>query len=165
VYLQPENLLFAKKCEELDKFVKEEWNMKLIDFGLAGKSHPEPLKTPCGTPNYVAPEVLRRHKYNYQVDMWSAGVILYIMCVSTPFLGHLSMLFTSSSRVSFPRLLRAVLDQGSATVITHMTPQVAGLCASASSLPSRVSLEGSAPCAHTYHLTSGWALRAGRQAL
>ncbi len=53
--------------------------MKLIDFGLAGNCGDHPCKTPCGTPNYVAPEILRRKPYGTQVDMWSAGVILYIM--------------------------------------------------------------------------------------
>ena len=71
--LKPENLLFASKEKGAP--------LKLIDFGLAGSCADGPLKTPCGTPNYVAPEILRRQPYGTQVDMWSAGVILYIMYV------------------------------------------------------------------------------------
>lgn len=76
--LKPENLLFASKLDSSA--------LKLIDFGLAGSCKDGPLKTPCGTPNYVAPEILRRQPYGIQVDMWSAGVILYIiLCGFPPF--------------------------------------------------------------------------------
>jgi len=84
--LKPENLLFTKKCKKKDVYVAEEWNMKLIDFGLAGSCKNSLLKTPCGTPNYVAPEILRKQKYGVSIDMWSAGVILYIiLCGFPPF--------------------------------------------------------------------------------
>jgi len=76
--LKPENLLFETK--------EDGSPIKLIDFGLAGSCKTAPLKTPCGTPNYVAPEILRRQPYGTQADMWSAGVILYIiLCGFPPF--------------------------------------------------------------------------------
>jgi calcium/calmodulin-dependent protein kinase-4 len=76
--LKPENLLFATKANDSA--------IKLIDFGLAGSIKDGLLKTPCGTPNYVAPEILRRQKYGVQADMWSIGVILYIiLCGFPPF--------------------------------------------------------------------------------
>jgi len=76
--LKPENLLFEKK--------EKGSPIKLIDFGLAGNCSASPLKTPCGTPNYVAPEILKKMPYGVQVDMWSAGVILYIvLCGFPPF--------------------------------------------------------------------------------
>eukprot|EP00483_Globobulimina_turgida_P001906 UN01908 len=76
--LKPENLLFATKDNNSA--------IKLIDFGLAGSCKTGELKTPCGTPNYVAPEILRRSKYGTQADMWSIGVILYIiLCGFPPF--------------------------------------------------------------------------------
>ncbi|ETO00149.1 calcium/calmodulin-dependent protein kinase IV, partial [Reticulomyxa filosa] len=82
--LKPENLLFSKKCKNKNVYAPEEWNIKLIDFGLAGSCKDNPLKTACGTPNYVAPEILRREKYGAPVDMWSSGVILYIMLCGFP---------------------------------------------------------------------------------
>lgn len=57
-------------------------NIKLIDFGLSscyldtGKNL---FTTTCGSPNYVAPEVLRRTGYTQMSDIWSAGVVLYSM--------------------------------------------------------------------------------------
>jgi len=76
--LKPENLLFESKQPGAQ--------MKLIDFGLAGSCRAAPLKTPCGTPNYVAPEILQKKPYGVQIDMWSCGVILYIiLCGFPPF--------------------------------------------------------------------------------
>mmetsp|Transcript_71750 Transcript_71750/g.87973 ORF Transcript_71750/g.87973 Transcript_71750/m.87973 type:complete len:396 (+) Transcript_71750:67-1254(+) len=74
--LKPENLLYQTKDDNSP--------IKLIDFGLAGNITNGPLKTPCGTPNYVAPEILRRQPYGPQVDMWSIGVILYILLCGFP---------------------------------------------------------------------------------
>merc|ERR1712176_1567249 len=50
------------------------------DFGLA-KRCPEPtsLTTQCGTPSYVAPEILEGLSYDERVDMWSIGVIVYTL--------------------------------------------------------------------------------------
>ena len=46
------------------------------------------MKTACGTPGYVAPEVLGREAYSHQVDLWSIGVIVYILlCGFPPFYG------------------------------------------------------------------------------
>ena len=44
-------------------------------------SYRKTLNTACGTPGYVAPEILKEHPYDEYVDMWSVGVILYIMYV------------------------------------------------------------------------------------
>ena len=63
----------------------------MIDFGLAGilkKENDFQLSRACGTPFYVAPEVIHPKKlpYNEKVDLWSAGVILYVMfCGYLPF--------------------------------------------------------------------------------
>ena len=54
----------------------------ISDFGLskmADDSDVTALSTACGTPGYVAPEVLRRKPYGKAVDCWSIGVIAYIL--------------------------------------------------------------------------------------
>ncbi|KAJ3074116.1 hypothetical protein HDU98_012054 [Podochytrium sp. JEL0797] len=79
--LKPENILLASEAAD-------DWRIKISDFGLA-KLVPEKdyLKTLCGTPNYVAPEVLNKQgdrAYGSPVDLWSCGVILYICLVGQP---------------------------------------------------------------------------------
>ena len=75
--LKPENIL-------LDTYN----NLKLSDFGLSTfDTHNHLLKTPCGTPTYAPPEMLRGDEYNGECsDIWSCGVILYAMlCGALPY--------------------------------------------------------------------------------
>ena len=75
--LKPENLLLDKKK-----------NIKLVDFGLSNiYKNNELLTTPCGSPSYAAPEMLKGEKYNgLKVDIWSSGIVLYAMiCGCLPF--------------------------------------------------------------------------------
>jgi serine/threonine protein kinase len=60
--------------------------IKISDFGLAKflSTTSETMSTPCGTPGYVAPEVLKCEKYGPEVDLWSIGVILYILLCGFP---------------------------------------------------------------------------------
>ena len=57
--------------------------IKLTDFGLATYVI-GPLDEMCSTPTYVAPEVLSRSGYTYQADIWSLGVITYILLSGYP---------------------------------------------------------------------------------
>jgi len=66
--LKPENLLLHKD------------NLKISDFGLSGISNSDTLLTTvCGTPHYVAPEVLSGSYDGRIADIWSMGIILYVM--------------------------------------------------------------------------------------
>ncbi|KAF5459794.1 hypothetical protein F2P56_019712 [Juglans regia] len=74
--LKPENFLFANK--------KERSPLKAIDFGLSVFFKPgERFSEIVGSPYYMAPEVLKRN-YGPEVDIWSAGVILYILLCGVP---------------------------------------------------------------------------------
>ncbi|PON32481.1 Serine/threonine protein kinase [Parasponia andersonii] len=81
--LKPENFLFGNK--------KETAPLKAIDFGLSVFFKPgERFTEIVGSPYYMAPEVLKRN-YGPEVDVWSAGVILYILlCGVPPFWAELS---------------------------------------------------------------------------
>jgi len=61
--------------------------IKLGDFGLATKLDfdGEKKRTICGTPNYIAPEVLEgRAGHSFEVDIWSLGVIIYTLIIGKP---------------------------------------------------------------------------------
>ncbi|KAF0984085.1 hypothetical protein FDP41_008000 [Naegleria fowleri] len=65
----------------LDKYMR----VKIGDFGLATEVHNNERKTTiCGTPNYIAPEILLSKGHSYEVDLWSCGVILYTLLIGTP---------------------------------------------------------------------------------
>ncbi|KAM4050750.1 serine/threonine-protein kinase DCLK2 isoform 2-T2 [Anomaloglossus baeobatrachus] len=74
--IKPENLLV---CEYPDKTK----SLKLGDFGLATIVD-GPLYTVCGTPTYVAPEIIAENGYGLKVDIWAAGVITYILLCGFP---------------------------------------------------------------------------------
>ncbi|KAI9061979.1 Pkinase-domain-containing protein [Trametes sanguinea] len=69
-------------------FLDRNMNVKVGDFGLAAliENPGERKKTICGTPNYIAPEVLfdTANGHSFEVDTWSTGVILYTLVVGRP---------------------------------------------------------------------------------
>merc|ERR1719327_2474107 len=81
--LKPENFIFSTK-EPIEKSL-----LKIIDFGLSCSFKPDQvLTTKAGTPYYVAPQVLAG-KYDHLSDLWSCGVIMYVLlCGYPPFFGE-----------------------------------------------------------------------------
>jgi serine/threonine protein kinase len=67
-------------------FLDSNMRVKVGDFGLATKlSYPEEKKrTVCGTPNYIAPEILQHSGHSFEVDIWSTGIIIYTLLVGKP---------------------------------------------------------------------------------
>ncbi|PAA92541.1 hypothetical protein BOX15_Mlig029963g1 [Macrostomum lignano] len=74
--LKPENLLVYRTKDN-------RISLKLGDFGLAMEVE-KPIYTVCGTPTYVAPEILEERGYGLEVDLWALGVITYILLCGFP---------------------------------------------------------------------------------
>jgi serine/threonine protein kinase len=79
-----------------------EMGIKIGDFGLATKVdfQGQRKKTICGTPNYIAPEILTRSSngHSFEVDVWSLGVVLYTLVVGKP------PFQTKSARTTYRRI-------------------------------------------------------------
>ncbi|XP_037106794.1 calcium/calmodulin-dependent protein kinase type 1D-like [Syngnathus acus] len=91
--LKPENLLYYD----------DDQNAKIMvsDFGLSKTLEHGVMSTACGTPGYVAPEVLAQKPYSKAVDCWSIGVITYILlCGYPPF-------FEDNETRLFSKIMRA----------------------------------------------------------
>ncbi|XP_023328356.1 myosin light chain kinase family member 4 [Eurytemora carolleeae] len=78
--LKPENIVCINRSST---------DIKIIDFGLAKKLLPtQEIKVMCGTPEFLAPEVLNFDPISFTTDMWAVGVITYILVSGlSPFLG------------------------------------------------------------------------------
>ncbi|XP_051939595.1 serine/threonine-protein kinase DCLK2 isoform X4 [Hippocampus zosterae] len=74
--IKPENLLVLENPDGTK-------SLKLGDFGLATVAE-GPLYTVCGTPTYVAPEIITESGYGVKVDIWAAGVIAYVLLCGFP---------------------------------------------------------------------------------
>ncbi len=60
--------------------------LKVADFGLAKLLNEDLTETQCGSPGYVAPEILNKVPYGKECDLWSIGIVAYIMlCGQPPF--------------------------------------------------------------------------------
>lgn len=96
--LKPENIMYAN--------MKANSAVKVVDFGLSTRAaHGESsMKTACGTPEYVAPEVISKKPYTNKCDMWSVGVIMYILLCGYPPFGE------ENSRLLYRKIRSADID-------------------------------------------------------
>lgn len=121
--LKPENIMFANEDEDSI--------LKIVDFGLGRAVEPEELDSGrarfwsrCGSPNYVAPEVLNRRGYGMECDIWSAGVILYITLTGVPPFNQSTVerKFASIKKAefSFPEQMWAWISEEAKDLLTRM---------------------------------------------
>ena len=83
----------------LKKKKNQGFTCKIGDFGFS-KSVEEATKSHCGTPNFMAPEILAGKSYDKQVDIWSLGVLLfYMLFADYPFKG-MNLLYDIQMRCS-----------------------------------------------------------------
>jgi serine/threonine protein kinase len=81
--IKPENILLVSEADDA--------SLKIVDFGFATEFHMgakgAELTATCGTPGYVAPEVISGKPYGPEVDMWSLGVVSFVLlCGYPPFM-------------------------------------------------------------------------------
>lgn len=80
--LKPQNILLDKQTTPA---TLRDVTIKIADFGFARHmEHNSMAATLCGSPLYMAPEILRYQKYDHKADLWSVGTILYEMLVGQP---------------------------------------------------------------------------------
>ena len=113
--LKPENILYLNEGSEIDNPIK------IIDFGLSQDA--DKLKSKVGTAYYVSPEILRG-KYSLLCDIWSAGVILYILLSGEPpFNGENDSAIYSKivkEKFSFPAKNWKNISNDAKDLISHM---------------------------------------------
>lgn len=131
--IKPQNLLLCPPVHSKADFISAKfvglWELpvlKIADFGFARFLPSTSMaETLCGSPLYMAPEILRYEKYNAKADLWSVGAVLYEMTVGKPpfkAANHIELLkniekshdkikFPSSAQVpeSLKRLIRSLL--------------------------------------------------------
>lgn len=114
--IKPQNLLLCPPAHTKERFEKENyvglWELpilKIADFGFARFLPSTSMaETLCGSPLYMAPEILRYEKYNAKADLWSVGAVFYEMTVGKPpfrAANHIELLKTiekTHDRIKFP---------------------------------------------------------------
>ncbi|CAL8108268.1 unnamed protein product [Orchesella dallaii] len=103
--IKPENLFVYTQNGTGQDNQQQRRHLKLGDFGLALHCT-EPIYTVCGTPTYVAPEILAEAGYGLKVDIWALGVIVYVLlCGYPPFSSS-----TGDQEQLFSRILSASFE-------------------------------------------------------
>lgn len=90
--IKPQNLLLCSPAHSKDEFLENNYTgfwelpiLKVADFGFARYLPSTSMaETLCGSPLYMAPEILRYEKYNAKADLWSVGTVIYEMVVGKP---------------------------------------------------------------------------------
>lgn len=97
-------------------------NVRLLDFGLSNQQkHDAALfKTTCGSPSYLAPELLMGKPYNHKVDMWSLGIILYALTDNTLPFGDPNMQSLTSKIITKDPFYPMISNQQIITVIKEL---------------------------------------------
>lgn len=103
-------------------FLNDKLNVKIGDFGLATqiKYEGERKKTLCGTPNYIAPEILTKKGHSYEVDIWSIGCVMFTLLVGQPPFETKTLKDTYSKIRKCDYLLPKSLSALPADLIMHM---------------------------------------------
>lgn len=86
VHYLHENRIIHRDLKLGNLFLNDDLQVKIGDFGLATKIEydGERKKTLCGTPNYIAPEILNKKGHSFEVDVWSIGCIMYTLLMGKP---------------------------------------------------------------------------------
>ncbi|CAK9441385.1 uncharacterized protein LODBEIA_P52530 [Lodderomyces beijingensis] len=114
--IKPQNLLLCPPAHSKDEFNSRSYEgmwelpiLKIADFGFARFLPSTSMaETLCGSPLYMAPEILRYEKYNAKADLWSVGAVLYEMTVGKPPFkanNHIELLKNiekANDRIKFP---------------------------------------------------------------
>jgi polo-like kinase 1 len=80
-----ENKIIHRDLKLGNLFINNEMQVKVGDFGLSTRIESgERRRTMCGTPNYIAPEILEKKGHGYEVDVWSFGCIVFTLLVGKP---------------------------------------------------------------------------------
>ncbi|GMM33043.1 serine/threonine protein kinase [Saccharomycopsis crataegensis] len=127
--IKPQNLLLCYPAHSKEEFTQNHYVgfydlpiLKVADFGFARFLPNQTLaETLCGSPLYMAPEILGYHKYNAKADLWSVGAVLYEMSIGKPPFranNHVELLKkieNAHDNISFPETIE--LDQDIKRVI------------------------------------------------
>lgn len=88
-YLHERNIVYRDlKPENVIISIQDNGHVKMCDFGFAKRLRNKDMRTytKCGTPNYIAPEIVLGMGHSFQVDIWSLGIMIYeILAGFTPF--------------------------------------------------------------------------------